>query len=295
MPLGNAAPPHRLHPAWAPWPLLHPLSCVLLISISKHGHQTARQCITTCLPAHHDSPHIPVALGTPAQILHKLLKASSFVCWQVEQRQLREGAAAMAAELVSLRQHMAYLTSSPGVPNGMPAGRASPTGMASAAHLPADSADLLSAATSGSLGITQVLVLYCTQSRLYILNCMSENLSDGRNVHETKSHQQATQGCNCGECDRCLSVMMCACDDLACDLSSASSLAAAACSLTCRPCFCMHEDFTCLESVTGSLPLLYALVQVDISAMKRTPTARCPIYNGRTSSVTHQVTVILWH
>ena len=90
---------------------------------------------------------------------------SACLCWQVEQRQLREGAAAIAAELVSLRQHMAYLTSSAGVPNGMPAGRLSPNGMASAAHLPADSADLLSAATSGSLGITQVLVSFYTLSR----------------------------------------------------------------------------------------------------------------------------------
>ncbi len=74
---------------------------------------------------------------------------------QAEQRQLREGAAAMAAELVSLRQHMAFLTSSTGSPNGMPQGRVSPNGM------PARHADtgLLSAATSGSLAITQVLIV----------------------------------------------------------------------------------------------------------------------------------------
>ena len=56
----------------------------------------------------------------------------------------------MAAELVSLRQHMAYLTSLTGAPNGTSGGRLSPNGLPSAAHLPADSADLLSAATSSN-------------------------------------------------------------------------------------------------------------------------------------------------
>lgn len=72
---------------------------------------------------------------------------------QAEQRQLREGAAAMAAELVSLRQHLAFLTSSKGSANGMPPGRVPPSGM------PAQHGDspLLPAATAGSLGITQGL------------------------------------------------------------------------------------------------------------------------------------------
>lgn len=59
----------------------------------------------------------------------------------------------MAAELVTLRQHLAFLTSSKGTANGLPPpGRVSPNG------LPAQHGDspLLPAATSGSLGITQV-------------------------------------------------------------------------------------------------------------------------------------------
>lgn len=48
---------------------------------------------------------------------------SQCVCAQVEQRQLREGAAAMAAELVSLRQHVASLSQP--VPNGIAPSRPS--------------------------------------------------------------------------------------------------------------------------------------------------------------------------
>ena len=78
---------------------------------------------------------------------------------QAEQRKLREGAATMAAELVTLRHHMAVLTSpTPGpTPNGMPPRRTSPNGMGPPpARMPPDPADLLSAGTSGSLGTTKV-------------------------------------------------------------------------------------------------------------------------------------------
>lgn len=87
---------------------------------------------------------------------------------QVEQRKLREGAAAMAAELVSLRHHMALLTSpGPGpTPNGMPPCRGTPNGTGPPSpHMGLDPGDLLSAATSGSLGIPKVppcLLVQCT-------------------------------------------------------------------------------------------------------------------------------------
>ncbi|KAL0034467.1 hypothetical protein WJX79_003839 [Trebouxia sp. C0005] len=72
---------------------------------------------------------------------------------QAEQQRLREGAAAMADELVSLRQHMAFLTTSNGSPNGMPHGRSSPNGV-----LPQHGdSPLPSAAISGPLGMTQGL------------------------------------------------------------------------------------------------------------------------------------------
>ncbi|KAL3150536.1 hypothetical protein ABBQ32_000352 [Trebouxia sp. C0010 RCD-2024] len=72
---------------------------------------------------------------------------------QVEQRKLREGAAAMAAELVTLRHHMAHLTSPTPLPNGLPPRRPSPNGMGAAARMSPDPADLLPAAISGSLGM----------------------------------------------------------------------------------------------------------------------------------------------
>ncbi|DBA79211.1 TPA: hypothetical protein ACH3X1_009027 [Trebouxia sp. C0004] len=72
---------------------------------------------------------------------------------QAEQQKLREGAAAMADELVTLRQHIAFLATPNGSPNGMPQGGSSPNGV-----LPQDGDSLLpSAATSGPLGTTQGL------------------------------------------------------------------------------------------------------------------------------------------
>ncbi|KAL0053072.1 hypothetical protein WJX82_000472 [Trebouxia sp. C0006] len=73
---------------------------------------------------------------------------------QAEQQKLREGAAAIADELVSLRQHMAFLTTSHGSPNGMPQGRSSPNGVLPPQH---GDSPLPSAATPGPLGTTQGL------------------------------------------------------------------------------------------------------------------------------------------
>ena len=63
----------------------------------------------------------------------------------------------MAAELVSLRQHMAFLNSSASSPNGLPGARPSPNG------LPAQHGEAhpQSAATSGSLGLAVVNHGYC--------------------------------------------------------------------------------------------------------------------------------------
>lgn len=118
---------------------------------------------------HQRGQHTPLQHAGPVTLLlmHLSIKLSCMTSvnnnheWvQTEQRKLREGAAAMAAELVTLRHHMALLTStSPGpTPNGMPLRRTSPNGMGPppSAHMPPDPADLLSAATSGSLGITKV-------------------------------------------------------------------------------------------------------------------------------------------
>ena len=74
-------------------------------------------------------------------------------CLQVEQRKLREGAAAMAAELLTLRHNMAHLTSPTPPPNGLPPRRPSPDGMGTAAHKSPDPADLLPSAISGSVGL----------------------------------------------------------------------------------------------------------------------------------------------
>lgn len=74
-------------------------------------------------------------------------------CLQVEQRKLREGAAAMAAELVTLRHHMAHLTSPTSAPNGLPPRRPSPNGVGAAAHMSPDPAALLPAAISGSVDL----------------------------------------------------------------------------------------------------------------------------------------------
>ncbi len=64
----------------------------------------------------------------------------------------------MADELVSLRQHMAFLTTSNGSPNGMPQGRTSPNGV-----LPQHGdSPLPSAATSGPLNMTQVPQTTCS-------------------------------------------------------------------------------------------------------------------------------------
>lgn len=59
----------------------------------------------------------------------------------------------MAAELVTLRHHMAHLTSPTPLPNGLPPRRPSPNGMGAAARMSPDPADLLPAAISGSLGM----------------------------------------------------------------------------------------------------------------------------------------------
>lgn len=59
----------------------------------------------------------------------------------------------MAAELVTLRHHMALLTSPTLAPNGLPPRRPSPNGTGPTAHMSPDPKDLMPAAISGSLGM----------------------------------------------------------------------------------------------------------------------------------------------
>ncbi len=64
----------------------------------------------------------------------------------------------MADELVSLRQHISFLTTSHGSPNGMPQGRSSPNGVVPPQH---GDSPLPSAATPGPLSTTQVPAQLC--------------------------------------------------------------------------------------------------------------------------------------
>ena len=105
----------------------------------------------------------------------------------MEQRKLREAAAAMTAELVTLRHHMALLTSPAPTPhpNGMPPRRTSPNGLGPppSARIAPDPADLLSAAVSGSLGITKVS------------SCAAA--LHGRLSHGVSCWEHAADGCLC--------------------------------------------------------------------------------------------------
>ena len=116
---------------------------------------------TKSLHVHNTGIITPVSIRLLALPLPAYGQHGHYCGWfQVEQRKLREAAAAMAAELLTLRHHMAMLTSpTPGpTPNGMPPRRTSPNGLGPppSARMAPDPADLLSAATSGSLGITKV-------------------------------------------------------------------------------------------------------------------------------------------